>query len=183
MTTSSTLQAPGTIQGTITQLNRGGVKVGDTWFNYPRGTADQAKLSKEAVGALVVLAIVMVEGKPMIGSVQRLEKAQAPAPAAAAVAQPAPAELPAAPSPAPAPQAPAGPGPWTAHPATDGQKQKIQELAESLGISSQMVNLILKLRFKDEAKSVATLKKGEASKVIQFLDAEMPQLPVRGRRS
>lgn len=176
-----TPQAAVTVQGTIEQLNRGGVKIEGSWYNYPRDYSGE-RIPREAVGAFVVLAVLLGEGKPMIGSVLKLEKA-APASASAA---PAPSEPKPAPSPAPSPTpapavSPEGPS-WTDHPATDGQKKKIEDLSQALGLSAQMVNLVVKLRFQNEAKSVESLTKGEASRLIHFLDSDPATLLGKGRK-
>jgi hypothetical protein len=195
MANSNLVQAAVTIQGTIEASNKGGVKIAGAWYNYPRGFPNEGKLSREVVGALVTLAVFCGDGdaKPVIGSVLKLEKpegvpSEKPAPASAPIA-PAPAAemepvVPVAQAPAPeaspAPAAPSVPS-WTADPASGGQKEKIAQLSESLGLSSQTVNLILKMRYKDEQKSTASLTKGEASRLISFLESQAPTLPARGR--
>jgi hypothetical protein len=187
---NSLVQAAVHVQGTIEKSNKGGLLVNGTWYNYPRGTPSEGKLSGQGVGSLVTLAVFIPEdgSKPVIGRVVKLERPEGPkSEAPAAVPAPTPVVPPAEPKPAPAVapaadrQAPRPLPSWTADPMSDVQKERIEKLSESLNLSSQVVNLILKMRFKDEAKSVGSLTKGEASKLIQFLDSQAPVLPSRGR--
>lgn len=185
MANSNQVQAAVTIQGTIEASNKGGVKIAGAWYNYPRGFPNEGKLSREMVGAVATLAVLYGDGdaKPVIGSVLKLEKPEG-APSENPVPAPAegvPVPLPAPEMPAVAPEATAAPGSWTKDPISDGQKEKIEKLSTSLGLSSQAVNLILKMRFKDEQKSIVSLTKGEASRLISFLDSQAPALPARGR--
>ena len=189
MANSNLVQAAVTVQGTIEASNRGGLKIDGTWYNYPRGFPNEGKLSREVIGSLVTLAVLFGDGsqQPVIGSVQKLGKPEgssdeAPAPAALPeLPVPSPKSEPAQPAaPAAAPGASAG-GSWMSERISSGQKEKIKGLAESLDVSSQMVNLILKMRYKDEQKSIESLTKSEASKLIQFLDSQAPTLPARGR--
>ncbi len=186
MANSNLTQAAVTVQGTIEASNQGGLKIDGAWYNYPRGFAKEGKLSRDVIGALVTLAVLFVDGtqKPEIAAVVKLEAlkgaaAQNPVPVPARPA-PVPVQEPEVPpAVAPAPEAPSNR--WMKEPISKGQKEKIAELATSLDVSSQMVNLILKMRYKDEQKSVESLTKSEASKLIQFLDSQAPTLPARGR--
>jgi hypothetical protein len=189
MTNSNLVQAAVTVQGTIEASNRGGLKIDGTWYNYPKGFPNEGKLSREVIGSLVTLAVLFGDGlqTPVIGSVLKLGKpegssSEAPAPAAPPVAPvPTPKSEPEEPAaPAAAPGASAG-GSWMSERISSGQKEKISKLAESLSLSAQAVNLILKMRYKDEAKSIESLTKSEASKLIQFLDSQAPTLPSRSR--
>lgn len=188
MANSNQVQAAVTVQGTIEASNKGGLKVDGTWYNYPRGTPNEGKLSRDVVGAQVTLAVLTADGqKPVIGSVLKLDGPEGSAGETPAAA-PAPSQVvpgveaqPAAPvAPASAPPVASSPS-WMADPVSGAQKEKIETLSASLGLSSGAVNLILKMRFKDEAKSVVSLTKLEASKLIQFLDGSAPALPSRGR--
>ena len=75
------------------------------------------------------------------------------------------------------------PAAWTREPVTDDQKKKIEDLSKKLDLQEPTVQLILKMRFKDADKSVANLTKGEASKLITFLDNDAPLLPPKRRAS
>ena len=188
MANSHLVQAAVTVQGTIQKSNFGGLQIDGAWYNYPRGTPKEAKLSGQVIGSLVTLAVLYADGqKPVIGSVLKLvgpEGSSGETPAAAPVPSPVVPEVeaqPAAPvAPATAPSAAPSPS-WMADPVSGAQKEKIETLSASLGLSSGAVNLILKMRYKDEEKSVVSLTKSEASKLIQFLDGSAPALPSRGR--
>jgi hypothetical protein len=188
MSNSNLVQAAVTVQGQVESSNEGGLRIDGTWYNYPRGFPKEGKLSRDVVGSLVTLAVLFGDGtqKPLIGSVLKLAKPDGSPPKGAAPTPASPAPLPV---PMPAPEAPAAPAAapevpeagWMKEPLSKGQKEKISMLATSLDLSSQMVNLILKMRYKDEQKSVESLTKSEASKLIQFLDSAAPALPQRGR--
>lgn len=186
MANSNSVQAAVTVQGPIEASNKGGVKVGGAWYNYPRGTPNEGKLSRDVIGAVVTLAVLTMDGKLFIGSVLKLGKPEGapsetpvPVPVPPAPAQAAP-PLPVVPTQVAAPAAPEVRS-WITERISSGQKEKIQTLSESLDLSSQAVNLILKMRYKDEQKSIESLTKGEASRLISFLDSQAPTLPVRGR--
>lgn len=191
------------VQGVISAVNRGGVKIDGRWHNYPRGYAAE-RLPREAMGAYAVLMIAMYEGKPYIDSVLKLEKvppADAPAsPAAASVEGPVESPAPSAPVPAsepepgpsvapaatateapPAPEATPEAKRWAAEPSTDAQRQKIERLAETAGMPIQTVQTIARLAFRNPEKSMGNLTKGEASKLIVLLDGDAPALPSRRR--
>lgn len=203
MMTNLMVQAATQIQGTIEQLNRGGIKVGGTWYNYPKGHAGE-RIPREFVGAFIVLTALSMEGKSYIGSILRLDRPKASAGAAPSNVESKSPEMPtpASPPPAPVETKPAAPvasaaapgtssatpaaveaGGWTKEPATDGQKKKIEDLSKALDLEESTVQLILKLRFKEANKTVANLTKGEASKLITFLDNEAPLLPPKRRPS
>ena len=191
------------VQGVISAVNRGGVKIDGRWYNYPRGYASE-RIPREAVGAFAVLLVAMFQGKPYIDSVLKLERVPAedapaspPAPGEAPVESPAPeAAAPQAeavpvpevatatePEAAPVPPeaAPAGDKRWAAEPSTDAQRQKIARLADQAGMPITTVETVARLAFRDSEKSMATLTKGEASRLIVLLDGEPPALPRRRR--
>lgn len=189
------------VQGVISAVNRGGVKIDGRWHNYPRGYAGE-RLPREAIGSYAVLLIVVYDDKPYIDSVLKLEKVPSAdafaSPAEASAQRPVESPAPSAPVPAPEPdpsiapvatatEAPTAPESapeakrWASEPSTDAQRLKIERLAEAAGMTIQSVLTIARLAFRNPEKSMGNLTKGEASKLIVLLDGDAPTLPPRRR--
>ncbi len=174
-----------TMEGIVQAVNKGGLKVNERWFNYPRPYTG-TKVSPDVVGTLVALAFMEVEGKAFLTTLAM--KTPAAAAHVAAPAEPvlAPSSPVAPPAAAPraiiteiAPPEPAqeeAPAPASQErSASERQLQEIARVSELAKVSSPRLSLILKMRWNDEGKALKSLTAEEASRLIYFLGGSLPR--------
>jgi len=150
-----------TLVGLVEAVNKGGVKVGGTWYDYGR-TFQGERLDSQAIGQEFEFALVesKKDGKSYLRAVkttaESAPESSAPEACASGTAIIQPAE-----------QAAADNG---AHPAgataSPEALKYAEDLALKLGISSEDLAAIVKLRFQKEWDALA---KHEASLLIVFL--------------
>lgn len=172
-----------TMEGIVQAVNKGGLKVNERWFNYPRPYTG-TKVSPDVVGTLVALAFMEVEGKAFLTTLAVKTPAAAAlvaAPAEPVLAPSSPVAPPAAaprsiaeivpPEPAQEATAPAS----QERSASERQLQEIARVSELAKVSSPRLSLILKMRWNDEGKALKSLTAEEASRLIYFLGGSLPR--------